>query len=227
MKSSWMYLIFAAFAVLLVGIVFSNTFMHAALAAFNQTNTNDNSTSLSSSDPKPKSANATTPVTNTTTTTTKTLSTAKDNNLTTSTTSSSSTAALKATDPAKKVPHVIVFNLDKISVNAAKAPTAPVSNATCGQEAGFPIQLNVNGLAPDTTVMWRLVHSNGAKTQGPWGTFETNSTGGFSEPTYMEDLPKDKYHLLFFNSVQDDNFRPSDAVASALVTVASSNSCTP
>ena len=228
MKSSWIYLIFAAFAVLLVSIVISNTYMHAALAAFNQTSTNDNSTSLSSTDPKSKSANTTVPATNNTTTTTKALPTANNNNATTSTKSSPSTAAAsKAAEPTKKVPRVIVFNLEKISVNAAKAPNAPVSNATCGQDTGFPIQFNVNGLTPNTTIMWRLVHSNGAKTQGPWGTFETNSTGGFNEPTFIEDLPKDKYHLLFFNSVQGDNFRPSDAAASALVTVASSNSCTP
>lgn len=149
--------------------------------------------------------------------------TTNNNTLATNMTSFSATAAQ---DPPK--PKVIVFNTDKISVAAARGPNAPVSNATCGTASGYPLQINVNGLAPDTTTMWRLVHSNGAKTQGPWGTFMTNGTGGYNEPTYIEELPKDKYHLLFFNSVQGENeFRPSDAVASALVTVADSNNCTP
>jgi hypothetical protein len=64
------------------------------------------------------------------------------------------------------------------------------------------------------------VHFGGPKTLGPWGTFQTNSTGGFDEFTFIEDLPKDKYRLLFFNSVQShDSFDPSKAAAFVLISL--------
>ncbi len=217
-RSSWKHIIFAAFGASLVGVALlsATSYAHTALADPNQNNNNNN---VSASYYYPKT---TTSVNNTTAAVpSATAGTTNNNTLATNKTSFSI-----AEDPPK--PKVIVFNTDKISVAAARGPNAPVSNTTCGAASGYPLQINVNGLAPDTTTMWRLVHSNGAKTQGPWGTFMTNGTGGYNEPTYIEELPKDRYHLLFFNSVQGENeFRPSDAVASALVTVADSNNCTP
>ncbi len=128
---------------------------------------------------------------------------------------------------------VVSNNDNNITATEKKNNVRMLVTSSCGQvysgpASGFPIRINVNGLAANTTVMWRLVHANGTKTQGPWGTFMTNGTGGFDEPTYIEGLPPDTYKVLVFNYVEDGkSFRPSDAAASQTIRIVNGSNNNP
>jgi hypothetical protein len=104
------------------------------------------------------------------------------------------------------------------NIHALK-PTLRVS-PTCGPLSGFSIHYYANGFAPDGIVYWQLIHSNGVKTVGPFGTFATNRTGGFNQTTFIEDLPSDRYTLSAFDDIdKDGKFNPGEANASTKITI--------
>ena len=74
-------------------------------------------------------------------------------------------------------------------------PIAQVS-PTCGPaDPGFNIVINANGFAPTSNVAWKLVNShNGIPLSAYFGT---NSTGGFNEVTYIDDVKPDSYRIYF------------------------------
>jgi hypothetical protein len=94
---------------------------------------------------------------------------------------------------------------------ALGAPLVQVS-PTCGPaEPGFNIVINANGFSPKSNVNWKLIDShNGIPL---YGYFQTqNSTGGFNEVTYMDDLKPGKYTLIFFNDQNNDGKPDAGAV---------------
>lgn len=76
----------------------------------------------------------------------------------------------------------------------------------CGPVEGFNFNMMVNGFAPDRTVHWEMLD----KDQQPslLGYFETNSTGGFNETSYVTDILPGKYQLHLYddkdNNAQED-----------------------
>lgn len=75
---------------------------------------------------------------------------------------------------------------------------------TCGPaDPGFNMVINANGFAPNSNVNWKLVNS---KSEIPlYGYFQTNSTGGFNDVTFADDLKADSYKMYFGTDANNDN----------------------
>jgi hypothetical protein len=91
------------------------------------------------------------------------------------------------------------------NTNGELKPTVKVS-PTCGDITGYGMKLNVNGFEPNSNVGWKVVHPETQEVP-TYGYFETNSTGGFSEPAYIESesgLVEGKYEIQFFDDADND-----------------------
>jgi hypothetical protein len=89
--------------------------------------------------------------------------------------------------------------------NGELKPTVKVS-PTCGDITGYEMKLNVNGFEPNSNVGWKVVHPETQEIP-TYGYFSTNSTGGFSEPAYIESesgLVEGKYEIQFFDDADND-----------------------
>jgi hypothetical protein len=74
---------------------------------------------------------------------------------------------------------------------------------TCGPaDPGFNVVINANGFTPNGTVAWKFVGSDSKILL--YGYFETNSTGGFNDVTFADDLKQDHYKLYFADDVNTD-----------------------
>ena len=75
---------------------------------------------------------------------------------------------------------------------------------TCGPaDPGFNMVINANGFAPNSNVNWKLVNP---EAQIPlYGYFQTNSTGGFNDVTFADDLKADSYKMYFGTDANNDN----------------------
>jgi len=94
-----------------------------------------------------------------------------------------------------------LFSLAGMFVSNAFAEPKVDISPTCGPaEPGFNIVINANGFKGNSTVAYKFV---GNDSKIPlYGYFETNSTGGFNDVTFADDLKADKYKLYFG---EDDN----------------------
>ena len=102
----------------------------------------------------------------------------------------------------------VVFALGILSLggilvfNAFAEPKVDIS-PTCGpHEPGFNIVINANGFKPNSTVAYKFVGSDSKITL--YGYFETNSSGGFNDVTFADDLKEDKYKLYFADDANSD-----------------------
>lgn len=98
------------------------------------------------------------------------------------------------------------------------APVVYVS-PTCGPaDPGFSIVINANGFGPNSNVNWKLVDSH---SQIPlYGYFQTNSTGGFNDVTFADDVKSDRYKMIFGTDSNNDNkFDVGTLTAYANVTI--------
>ena len=69
-------------------------------------------------------------------------------------------------------------------------------------EPGFNIVMNANGFKPNGTVAVKFV---GSDSKIPLYTqFDTNSTGGFNDVTFADDLKADHYKLYFGDDTNSD-----------------------
>jgi hypothetical protein len=80
------------------------------------------------------------------------------------------------------------------------APLVHVS-PTCGPE-DFNIAINANGFEPESNVAWKLVDED--QKVPLYGYFATNATGGFLEPTTIDDVPEGNYKIYFGTDVNND-----------------------
>jgi hypothetical protein len=124
------------------------------------------------------------------------------------------------------------FSYSIISIGEAYGQASVVVTPTCGPSAGqsgegheegegFNITYNATGFSPDGIVHWKLIHSNGSEAINQFGSFETDTNGGFSEPTYIgEGLSPDVYTIYFFDDLNNDGTRdPGGAESSATVSI--------
>lgn len=97
-----------------------------------------------------------------------------------------------------------IFGLGSIIVLPAFAEPKVDISPTCGpHEPGFNIVINANGFASNSTVAWKFVDS---ESKIPlYGYFETNSTGGFNDVTFADDLKNGIYKLYFADDANNDN----------------------
>ena len=95
------------------------------------------------------------------------------------------------------------FSLAGMFVSSAFAEPKVDISPTCGPaEPGFNIVINANGFKGNSTVAYKFV---GSDSKIPlYGYFETNSTGGFNDVTFADDLKADKYKLYFADDVNSD-----------------------
>ena len=96
-----------------------------------------------------------------------------------------------------------IFGLVGILVLSAFGEPKVDISPTCGpHEPGFNIVINANGFKPSSTVAWKFV---GSDSRIPlYGYFETNSTGGFNDVTFADDLKEDNYKMYFANDANGD-----------------------
>ncbi len=97
-----------------------------------------------------------------------------------------------------------IFGLASISILTVFAEPKVDVSPTCGpHEPGFNIVMNVNGFMPNSTVAYKFVTS---ESKIPlYGYFETNSTGGFNDVTFADDLKEGNYKLYFGDDANNDN----------------------
>jgi hypothetical protein len=89
-----------------------------------------------------------------------------------------------------------------LAFSAFAEPKVDIS-PTCGpHEPGFNIVINANGFKSKSTVAWKFV---GSDSKIPlYGYFETNSTGGFNDVTFADDLKEDHYKMYFADDANGD-----------------------
>lgn len=96
-----------------------------------------------------------------------------------------------------------IFGLASISIMTAFAEPKVDISPTCGpHEPGFNLVINANGFMPNSTVSVKFV---GSDSKIPLYTkYETNTTGGFNEVTFADDLKPDNYRLYLADDANDD-----------------------
>jgi hypothetical protein len=96
-----------------------------------------------------------------------------------------------------------ISGLAGISLLTAFAEPKVDISPTCGpSEPGFNIVINANGFKPNSIVDVKFV---GSDSKIPLYTkFETNSTGGFRDMTFADDLKEGKYKLYLGDDSNDD-----------------------
>jgi hypothetical protein len=97
-----------------------------------------------------------------------------------------------------------IFGLANMSIMSAFAEPKVDISPTCGpHEPGFNIVINANGFMPNSNVAYKFVTSDSKIPL--YGYFETNSTGGFNDITFADDLKPDHYKLYFADDADNDN----------------------
>ena|ERR687891_2230754 len=97
-----------------------------------------------------------------------------------------------------------IFVLASLSIMTIFAEPKVDISPTCGpHEPGFNIVMNVNGFIPNSTVAWKFVDSDSKIPL--YGYFGTNSTGGFNDVTFADDLKEGNYKLYFADDANNDN----------------------
>ena len=96
-----------------------------------------------------------------------------------------------------------IFALANITILIAFAEPKVEISPNCGpHEPGFNILINANGFTANSTVAVKFV---GSDSKIPLYThYQTNSTGGFSELTFADDLLEDNYKLYLADDSNDD-----------------------
>lgn len=101
----------------------------------------------------------------------------------------------------------LIILVSNILLITLQVPVYGELNATvtpnCGPIEGFNIFLETRGFLPNSNVHWDLMNAEDNST-GLSGYFKTNSTGGFEEPTFADDLPPGKYIINFFDDINSD-----------------------
>jgi len=98
---------------------------------------------------------------------------------------------------------MVLFSLSGVLVMNAFAEPKVAISPTCGPaEPGFNIVINANGFKPNSTVAYKFVDS--ASKIPLYGYFDTNSTGGFNDVTFADDLNEGHYKLYFGDDANQD-----------------------
>lgn len=87
---------------------------------------------------------------------------------------------------------ITVFAEPKVDISPTQGPQCP----------GFNIVINANGFKPNSTVAVKFV---GSDSKIPlYTSFDTNSTGGFNDVTFADDLKADHYKLYLADDSNND-----------------------
>jgi hypothetical protein len=96
-----------------------------------------------------------------------------------------------------------IVTLGLVTSNMALVSGEPLIQVspTCGPE-DFNIAINANGFEPESNVAWKLVDES--QKVPLYGYFATNATGGFLEPTTIDDVPEGNYKIYFGTDTNND-----------------------
>src|SRR4029078_2792998 len=98
---------------------------------------------------------------------------------------------------------LVIFSVSGVVVLSVYAEPKVDISPTCGpSEPGFNIVINANGFKPNSTVAYKFVDS--ASKIPLYGYFDTNSTGGFNDVTFADDLKEGHYKLYFGDDANQD-----------------------
>lgn len=96
-----------------------------------------------------------------------------------------------------------IFGLASIMFLTVFAEPKLEVSPTCGPaEPGFNIVINANGFKPNSTVAVKFVTSN--STIPLYTQFDTNSTGGFNDVKFADDLKEGHYKLYLGDDANGD-----------------------
>ena len=74
----------------------------------------------------------------------------------------------------------------------------------CGTEDGFEVKLETDGFLPNSNVHWDLIDIKN-NTIALSGYFSTNSSGGFEERTFVDDISSGDYKIKFFDDADTND----------------------
>ncbi|HEX7142499.1 MAG TPA: hypothetical protein VF222_08475 [Nitrososphaeraceae archaeon] len=74
----------------------------------------------------------------------------------------------------------------------------------CGTEEGFEVTLETDGFGQNSNVHWDLVDTKN-NTIALSGYFATNSSGGFEEPTFVDDINSGDYKIKVFDDADTND----------------------
>jgi hypothetical protein len=94
-------------------------------------------------------------------------------------------------------------------------PQVDLSPACGPAEPRFNIIMNTNGFSPNGTIASKFVGSDSKKPM--YGYFETNSTGGFNDVTFADDLKADHYKYFAYDVNSDGTFDGTFDIGAARV----------
>jgi hypothetical protein len=96
-----------------------------------------------------------------------------------------------------------IFGLAGIIASTAFAEPKVAISPTCGPpDPGFNIVMNANGFKPNSNVEVKFVGSDSKIKL--YTHFGTNSTGGFNDVTFADDLKADHYKLYLADDANSD-----------------------
>ena len=95
----------------------------------------------------------------------------------------------------------IIIPLFTLLVYAQKNATI---SPNCGTEEGFEVTLETDGFGPSSNEHWDLVDTKN-NTIALSGYFTTNSSGGFEERTYVDDISSGDYKIKFFDDADTND----------------------
>ena len=96
-----------------------------------------------------------------------------------------------------------IITLANISVFTVFADPMMDISPTCGpSDPGFNIIINANGFAPNSTVAVKFVTSDSKIVL--YTQYDTNSTGGFNDVTFADDLKEGNYKLYLGDDTNSD-----------------------
>ena len=74
----------------------------------------------------------------------------------------------------------------------------------CGTEERFEVNLETDGFLPNSNVHWDLIDIKN-NTIALSGYFTTNSSGGFEERTFVDDISNGDYKIKFFDDADTND----------------------
>ena len=103
------------------------------------------------------------------------------------------------------LPIIMVISLTiPLFTSLAYAQKNATISPDCGTEEGFEVNLETDGFRPNSNVHWDLVDIKN-NTIALSGYFTTNSSGGFEERTFVDDISSGDYKIKFFDDADTND----------------------
>ncbi len=102
------------------------------------------------------------------------------------------------------LPIIMSISLIPLCTSLAYAQKNATISPDCGTEEGFEVNLETDGFLPNNNVHWDLIDIKN-NTIALSGYFSTNSSGGFEERTFVDDISSGDYKIKFFDDADTND----------------------